>query len=172
MPDMNLRYRVLPEIAARLLGQNRQDALKVRHVLLLIVLGVVSDLLYQGGYWPYALALAAACLLYLVLRHNASKKREEISLSLQEDGLRITHADAQTLYHWSRLREIRAMPTADETGNTGFAIVMDSKPEIVVSIPFAAFADDHEKQAFIAAVNAGIARAARGKTAALAASGG
>jgi hypothetical protein len=160
MPDMHLRVRVPPEIAARLPGQNRQNALKICHVLLLIVLGVVSDLLYQGGYWPYALALGAACLLYLVLCRNASKKWEEVTLSLQEDGLRITHADAQTSYHWSRLREIRAMPTVNGAGNIGFTIVMDSKPEMVIPIPLAAFADDHEKQAFIAAVDAGIASAA------------
>jgi hypothetical protein len=113
------------------------------------------------AYFVYYILIATAVWIILFpllverrLFHKISEEWGEISLSLREEGLEISHAGARTLYFWPYIQNIRAMRAIENKEN--FA------QNEVVPIPFSAFANDAERQAFVDAVNAGIGKAVDG----------
>jgi hypothetical protein len=173
MTDIALRYRVSPEIlgaAQRLACQSQQEgASRLRHLLpLLAVGGVVGDLfIHPSKYWGFfILACGVAYLLCFFLRARRLRRRiseewAEISLDAREDGLQLAHMHRQTLYFWPCMREIREIP-AQKQEDAWVCILLDSVQGLVLPIPFSAFADDAARQAFVAAVKAGIEKSRTG----------
>jgi hypothetical protein len=179
MPDMNLRYRVPPKIVDSFLfftGQDMQNKKWRVFILFGVILatcgliGMLKSILDTGLssktlFWSSIMLSTSFVELvgcYWFMRYLSRKISEEwgeISLSMQEEGLRLAQAGAQTLYFWSYLREVRVMPTTTRLREapTWLAVIMNSMQGIVIPIPLAAFADEHEKQAFIAAIEAKMA---------------
>jgi hypothetical protein len=176
MPGMNLRYRVPPEIVRAVLSFSGQDLPRritrpyEIFVVLLVLFQLTSMTFSSRGEVLHTIALVTNIVLMSLLMftdiglrfmlRKASEEWGEMSLSLQENGLLVTQAGAQTLYSWASLRKIRAMPTTAGTQEapTWLAITVNSAQRVVIPVPLAAFANEHEKQAFIAAINAGIVR--------------
>ncbi|MDR2365253.1 MAG: hypothetical protein LBD68_05275 [Zoogloeaceae bacterium] len=181
MTDIALRYRVSPKIlgaAQRLACRSQWEggASKLRYLLPLFALGVLlCDLfIHPSKYWIYfIMTCGVAYLQYFLLRARRLRRRisaewGEISLLAQEDGLQITQGHIQTLYFWPCMREIREIPAKRQKSeqksgqeNAWVAVILDSAQGQVLPIPFAAFADAAARQAFVAAVKAGIEQARR-----------
>ncbi|MDR3159085.1 MAG: hypothetical protein LBU11_08785 [Zoogloeaceae bacterium] len=171
MSDITLRYRVSPKIigAAQQLACRSQKigrgytffsyflfflmALAFLYCLPLISQSMERYLLFLGFIAVYAQCTRLRARLYY---RKTSEEWGETTLSLQEDGLEIIQVGVRSLYSWASLREIREIQAGKE--NAWLAIFLDSVRGQLLPIPFSAFANDAERQAFVDAVNAGIGK--------------
>lgn len=169
MTGIVLSYRVSPEIlgaAQRLACRSRPKDRLSRFLFLFTVVCVIFDLFVPGAtaaYWPFLVlagvgAYFASLFWYMRrLRRAITEEWGEVSLLVEEDGLRITERmRVESLYFWPVIREIREIPTKK---NAWVSILLDSAQGLVLPVPFSAFADAAARQAFIAAVKAGIEKA-------------
>jgi hypothetical protein len=177
MTDTALRYRVSPKIlgaAQRLACQKQEGAAWRRYFLplVLVLAGIIGDIRYPSKYWTFFIVACGVAFVLQTflharrLRRRISEEWAEISLLVREDGLQITQMHRQALYFWPCMREIREIPAKIQKSgqeNAWVAIILDSAQGLVLPIPFSAFADDAARQAFVAAVKAGIEQAGGGQ---------
>jgi hypothetical protein len=93
----------------------------------------------------------------LPIKENSSGGGRNFSLTIREDGLCFSGVQKQTFYPWASFQELREIP--ERKGNSWLAIIMNFAQNVVVPVPFSAFANDAERLAFVDAVNAGIGKA-------------
>jgi hypothetical protein len=177
MSNITLRYRVPPKIvgAAQQLACRSQKIgrgymffsyflsflviLAFLYCLSFIFQSMERYLFFLGFIVVYSQCLLLRARLYY---RKTSEEWGEMTLSLQKDGLWLSVAQKHTLYSWTSLREIREIQARKE--NAWLAIFLDSALGQLMPIPFSAFANDAERQAFVDAVNAGIGKAKQART--------
>jgi hypothetical protein len=184
MPAATLRYRVSPKIlgaAQSLACRNRKHWIYRTSSLFFIAAAVLAGsaaswfgaaAVGKGVSWGDMAFCAILCLCFLsfllypycvlVARFGLRQLNEEqgeYALTIEEDGLLCINARMRTCFYWSHIHEIREIPA--KTGGW-LAILLDSPAQgMTLPIPLTAFADDHEKQAFIAEIEAKMAASAQ-----------